>query len=102
MKARKAPEVITANRLLDGDVVYMTADLSWSDRFTDAHVIAPEDDMTPFLDKGAADIAARLVVDVYAFPVTLDGGVPQPISARETIRAAGPTIRLDLGKQAEG
>ena len=102
MKARKEPEIITANRLVDGDVVYLTAALTWADDIAQARVIPPEEDIAPFLEKGEADKAAQIVVDVYAFPVALDeGSTPRPVSAREIIRAAGPTVRLDLGKQAD-
>ena len=41
------------------------------------------------------------VIDPYLIEVTLDGAAPRPVSNREAIRAQGPTVRLDLGKQAE-
>ncbi len=40
------------------------------------------------------------VVNPYLFDVDVDGTTPKPISVREQIRATGPTVRLDLGKQA--
>ncbi len=101
VKNRTAPQVITANRLIDGDVVYMTAGRDWTPRLQEAYAIGPEEDMDPFLEKARADVAARLVVDAYPFPVTLENGAPEALSAREIIRALGPTIRTDLGKQAE-
>ena len=42
------------------------------------------------------------VVDPQLIEVTIEGGVPVPVKRREAIRAKGPTIRPDLGKQAEG
>lgn len=101
MAKRKHPQVITANRLSDGMVVYLAADRSWTEHFHEAHAVALDEDLDPWLDHGAREIAARHVVDVYPFDVALDGTVPQALSARERIRAAGPTVRLDLGKQAE-
>ncbi|MEL0150564.1 MAG: DUF2849 domain-containing protein [Parvibaculales bacterium] len=41
------------------------------------------------------------VLEPYLFEVLEAGRVYKPASVRETIRAAGPTVRLDLGKQAE-
>ena len=38
----------------------------------------------------------------YAVPVEIRNGHVVPKALREAIRAAGPTIRRDLGKQAEG
>ena len=48
------------------------------------------------------DAARNLVVDVYAFPVEVRNGHVVPKALREAIRAAGPTVRRDLGKQARG
>jgi hypothetical protein len=42
------------------------------------------------------------VVDPYLIEVTREGAVPRPVRLREAIRARGPTVRPDLGKQAEG
>ena len=42
-----------------------------------------------------------MVVGPYLMDVAAENGVPRPISNREVIRARGPTVRLDLGKQAE-
>jgi hypothetical protein len=53
-------------------------------------------------ERGAnADIEARLVVGVYLMDASKDGGGVKPLRMREIIRAAGPSVRLDLGKQAE-
>jgi hypothetical protein len=40
------------------------------------------------------------VVDVNLIDVTVVDGLVEPVRLREKIRAAGPTIRTDLGKQA--
>jgi hypothetical protein len=42
------------------------------------------------------------VVDAYAIDVRLDDGIPVPISYRERVKALGPTIHPDMGKQTEG
>ena len=50
-----------------------------------------------------ADAAARHeVVDPYLIDVEEEGGALRPTKYREAIRCLGPTIRQDLGKQAEG
>ena len=46
------------------------------------------------------DVAANLVVDVALIDVVRKGQDLYPIRLRERIRAAGPSIRPDLGKQA--
>jgi hypothetical protein len=44
----------------------------------------------------------RVVLDVYG--VELDPAYPRtvPVTERERIRAAGPSVRPDLGQQAKG
>ncbi|TIM18808.1 MAG: uroporphyrinogen-III C-methyltransferase, partial [Mesorhizobium sp.] len=49
---------------------------------------------------GAKAYAANEVVDVNLIDAEVVDGVVQPVRLREKIRAAGPTIRNDLGKQA--
>jgi sulfite reductase (NADPH) hemoprotein beta-component len=51
--------------------------------------------------KGAAESVERgEVVAPYVFAVRVKDGKILPTSAREIIRARGPSVRTDLGKQA--
>ena len=50
---------------------------------------------------GAKAYADNEVVDVNLIDAEVVDGVVEPVRLREKIRAAGPTIRGDLGKQAE-
>ncbi len=93
----KLPQALTANRLIDGDVVYLTAEGRWSPHFTDAHVIAPDADTASFDTIAAQSEALNEITGAYWFDVTAEG---EPASQKERIRAKGPTIRTDLGKQA--
>ena len=54
------------------------------------------------LERAKADEGQNLVVDFYAVAVEIRNGHVVPKALREAIRAAGPTVRRDLGKQAEG
>ncbi|TJW66136.1 MAG: DUF2849 domain-containing protein, partial [Mesorhizobium sp.] len=62
-----------------------------------AHDKAAEDRLEAI---GAAAYANNEVVDVNLIDVTVVDGLVEPVRLREKIRAAGPTIREDLGKQA--
>ena len=97
----KLPQALTANRLIDGDVVYLTAEGTWSPHFTEAQVIAPDADpnadMARFDTIAAQSEALNEITGAYWFDVTAEG---EPASQKERIRAKGPTIRTDLGKQA--
>ena len=49
---------------------------------------------------GAKAYADNEVVDVNLIDADVVNGAVEPVRLREKIRAAGPTIRNDLGKQA--
>ena len=95
-------EMITANRLIDGVVVFQEAAGGWSEDFALAAVYEGKDATQTGLDLARQAELADLVVDPYAIVVELRNGHYAPKALREAIRAAGPTVRLDLGKQAEG
>jgi hypothetical protein len=44
-------------------------------------------------------VAARVVVGPYLIDVAVEGGTIRPLHYREMIRARGPSVRPDLGKQ---
>ena len=97
-----ALKVVTANRLNDGDVVYLTAAGDWSAWLDDGGPAETPEQEAALLEQAARAVHARLVVDPYLMPVAEDGGRFRPLSQREIIRAAGPSVRTDLGKQAQG
>ena len=91
---------VTASQLREGAVVYRRADGSWAENFGDAEVLHAKEAADAALTKANDDVKARIVVAAYLFEITEEDGQPVPASVREKIRAKGPTIRLDLGKQA--
>ena len=99
--AAPAHHMLTANRLIDGDVVYWRANL-WVEGFADGEVFESETDAETALEAAKKCVAANVVVNPYLFEVRDDNGVSVPVKEREIVRAAGPTVRRDLGKQAEG
>jgi hypothetical protein len=99
---RTSHEIVTANRLIDGAVVYLTAEGGWSERFADAAVAADEAAAKALVATGEAAVAAQLVVGLYCAEVELENGRPVPVDMKERIRARGPSIHPEFGKQAEG
>jgi hypothetical protein len=87
------PVVITANRLRDGAVVYLTKDAAWSVEMSRAAVVDREPAARALLAKAVADDVGA--VGAYVAPVTraADGAV-LPGNLRERIRLRGPTIVL--------
>lgn len=93
------PKVVTANRLLEGDVVYLDAANQWVTALADAKM---------FTDEGVAETALAYgqtlqgeLVGVYLADAAenQDGNI-QPTHFREDFRATGPS-NYDHGKQAE-
>jgi hypothetical protein len=96
------PDVITANRLTDGVVVFQTIDECWTEDFNRAAVLPDPQATAGALARAKQAEASNIVVDPYAIVVEERNGHLTPKALREAIRATGPTIRRDLGKQALG
>ncbi|MGQ3675062.1 DUF2849 domain-containing protein [Xanthobacter sp. TB0139] len=93
------PTVVTANRLTDGAVVWLTANGSWSEKLADAVVRDTAEAVLDLLDLANGD--ESVAVGAYSARVTLDEkGCPQPGTLRERIRLKGPTAGPVLGDHA--
>ena len=92
-------QVMTANRLLDGEVVFLGAH-GWVETIDRATVaITPE--QAKALDAlGRQAMAVNEVVDAYLIEVAHEEGRLRPLKLREYLRTVGPSVRTDLGKQA--
>jgi hypothetical protein len=81
--------VVTANRTSDGRAVYLTADRRWTEALSEAQP-AP----TEAAQEGALEWAGRQQYDVcdpYLLSVSESGGRLTATTARERIRATGPS-----------
>ena len=102
MSTEEKGQVMTANRLNDGDVVFLTRSGQWSEKIDDA-VLALEPLAVAALEARAVeDVKTNLVTGQYLFEATRVGGKIRADHIRERIRTLGPSVRPDLGKQADG
>ena len=85
------PNVVTANRLTDGIVVYLAPDGSWVEDIARARIASTENETKALEDVAAKDVKARKVVAVYPMEVALVDGAIDPLSVREKIRASHRT-----------
>ncbi len=92
------PKVVTANALLEGDVIYLTKDDQWSRSLKDAEVI--EDEAHGDLRVLFGQSQRNDVVGVYLIDVTVTENGPEPTHFREEFRTKGPS-NYNHGKQAE-
>ena len=91
---------ITANRLLDGFVIYLTAEGGWSEHLADAAVATTKERETELLAIAERVAKAGTVIGPYTFKVDAADGRAVPLGQRETLRTLGPSVRTDLGYQA--
>ncbi|MEH6835214.1 MULTISPECIES: DUF2849 domain-containing protein [Falsihalocynthiibacter] len=92
------PKVVTANELISGDVVYLSADGKWAHRHADAELLTDEVRAAVRLQLAEAQVG-QIVGAYLADAVASDAG-PVPVHFREEFRAAGPS-NYNHGKQAE-
>ncbi len=91
-------QVITANRLYDGAVVFLGLDAAWVERLDRAVLYDGKDAVAAGLDQARRDEENNLVVDCYAIDVSANSGAVVPTKLRELIRARGPTIHPEYTK----
>lgn len=85
------PNVITANRLTDGVVVYLAAEGQWTEQIANAQVADGEEETKALEAIAGQAVRDRIVLAVYPMPVALVDGAVDPLSVRERIRAAHRT-----------
>lgn len=82
--------VVTANLLGSGAPCYRRKDGSWSTSLQDAYPAGTEAERDEMV--AAAMREEATVADAYFFGVRLEGTTIDPLTAREEIRAKGPTV----------
>jgi len=98
MSRRFTPKVVTANRLREGDVVFLTADDQWSPHHQAAELIEDEAHAQMRLLHAAGQ--KLLVVGAYLADAKSGTHGPEPIHFREAFRTRGPS-NYPHGKQAD-
>ena len=88
MSRRFTPKVITANALIEGDVIYLTANDRWSRSHNEAELI--DDEAHAQLRLLEAEKSDGIVGAYLADAVAGKSG-PEPVHFREDFRAKGPS-----------
>lgn len=88
-------QVLTANRLSDGAVVYLDAAGGWSEQIAEARVAdkAQAETLVADGERTAGEVVAPYLIDIEA-----DSGVPRPSRFRERIRAFGPPVHPQFAR----
>ncbi|MBC8131265.1 MAG: DUF2849 domain-containing protein [Rhizobiaceae bacterium] len=99
-KGPQLPVVLSANDLLEGDVVFLSAN-GWTRNPAEARVAHDAETAAGLETQAAADFKANTIVDPYLVPVTVDAnGMAVARHFRELIRQKGPSIHPHYGKEA--
>jgi hypothetical protein len=93
-------KVLTANRLSDGVAVWYGQTSIWVERVEDAYAVEAGDAAAKLEQVAAAALSSGHYCDVVVIDVENSVSGLRPVKLRERIRAQGPTVRRDLGKQA--
>jgi len=91
------PQMIIANRLVDGVVVFLAPGAGWTPAIASGVVIGDEAEAQRLLGAVKALEARSPVIDPQVIQVKVDGDTIRPTEIRELIRAFGPTVRTDPG-----
>jgi len=87
-------QMLIANRLGDGLVVFRAPDGSWVKSIEDGALVDDEAS-SKLLAAGRIDEQNNLVIDPNLIAVDTQSGKRRPEKIREAIRAAGPTIEVE-------
>jgi hypothetical protein len=90
------PQMIIANRLRDGVVVFLAPSDGWDPAIGAGRLIDDEADAARLLAIAKRHEAECQVIDPQLIDVEIKDGKPRPTAIREAIRAFGPTVRTDI------
>lgn len=95
-------QVVTANRLGDGRVVFFTGSRNWSEAVGEACAAHDNDAAAILLAEAGRTVADRVVVDPYLIDVEIEDDGLRPVRFRERIRAFGPPIHPQFARGGAG
>jgi hypothetical protein len=90
------PQMIIANRLRDGVVVFLAPNEGWQPAIAAGALIDNEADAAKLMAVAMRHVDECKVIDPQLIEVEVESGQPRPTAIREAIRAFGPTVRTDL------
>jgi hypothetical protein len=91
-------QMIIANRLGDGFVVFLAPNHEWVTSIGDGAVFAGGAPAEQAMEAARRHEVDCLIVEPALIEVTVRDGQVRPTAIREAIRAFGPTIRTDLAE----
>jgi hypothetical protein len=93
------PQMIIANRLRDGAVVFLSPREGWETSIEAGAVIEDEARALELLGIAKRQETECQIIDPQLIEVAVEEGKRRPTAIREAIRAFGPTVRTDLAEK---
>jgi hypothetical protein len=93
-KKISGPQVLTANLLSNGLVVFLGRDGAWRKSIDTAALARSTYEVASLTDRGAEFVSSNLVVDPYLVEVEESASGLVPVELRERRRLAGPSVPL--------
>ena len=91
-------QIVTANRLGDGRVVYLAGDGAWREFIDTSRVARSDSEAALLVAEAARAVDDRQVVAPYLIEVETDNASVTPVRYRERLRALGPSIHPEFGR----
>ncbi|MFC4353217.1 DUF2849 domain-containing protein [Fodinicurvata halophila] len=88
-------KAVTANRLRDGRVVYLSETGGWSQALEESRLARDEDELKGLMDEAELGVLRNEVVAPYAIDVVQQTDGYVTTRCREEIRSTGPSRRTD-------
>ena len=101
-KKVSGPQILTANLLNDGMVVFLAPGGTWQGSLESAHIARTDDDATELEAGGARAVNANIIVDPYLVEVEETDGRLVPVVFRERMRTKGPSVNLEFNSRTNG
>lgn len=86
------PQIISANRLIDGLIVFLGPRGDWSGDFASAALFDSKESAAAGMAQAQAAFEANLVVELTAIDTIIENGKRRAAHLRDAIRIKGPTI----------
>ena len=93
-------QIVTANRLRDGIVVYLAEGGQWVEEVGRAAVAGDDESAKALLAEGERAVVERVVVAPYLIEVKAEDGRVVPTRYREVLRALGPSSHPEFNRPA--
>ena len=93
-------QILTANSLHSGGVVFLSKEGKWSTYISKAWVSDNSEMVQLFESLGSRAVKNQLIVEPYLLDISIENGLPTPIRFREQIRVNGLTFDVVSNKSS--